>query len=55
MGLSTVANALGKLSEKRCPKFLGLPGPQITHPFFKDLYKEVMLRNQKKVGYLGSR
>ena len=32
----------------------GLPGPQITYPF-KDIFKEISIRNPKKVGFLGLR
>ena len=30
------------------------PNPQITYPF-RDLYREIIIRNPKKVGSLGSR
>ena len=28
----------------------GLPEPQITYPFFQNLYKELIVRNPKKAG-----
>ena len=32
----------------------GLPGPQRTY-LFKDLYKEIIIRNPKKEGFIGLR
>ena len=31
------------------------PGPEITYRFFRDLHKEIIIRNPKEVGSLGSR
>ena len=54
--MSDLQTLSGLLSELVCfPVLQGLPySPRITS-LLKDLYKEIMIRNEKKVGFLGFR